>query len=259
MQGIDRLAVAVQARALPLPAEGTVLVLRATPSPFLDLVPPEQLRCEQTFRPDHDALAARGHAVSAKAEGPAAMVVVNLTRSRTETLGNIARGIGLLDPGGTLVIAGAKSDGVDSVARMVSRHLTVEGTFVKAHGRVVWLLRPETLPSAVEKWERDALPRENADGFLTGPGMFSPDHADPGSRRLAAELDGRLSGRVADLGAGWGWLTAAALERAAGITEIDLYEAEALALDAARANVPDRARQLSLDRRHRPRRRRPAL
>ena len=53
----------------------------------------------------------------------------------------------------------------------------------------------------------------NAEGFVTAPGMFSPDHADPGSRRLADALAGRLSGRVADLGAGWGWLARAALER----------------------------------------------
>ena len=45
------------------------------------------------------------------------MVVVNLTRSRAENLGNVARGLELLPPGGTLVVAGAKSDGVDSLAR----------------------------------------------------------------------------------------------------------------------------------------------
>ena len=71
--------------------------------------------------------------------------------------------------------------------------------------------------------------------------MFSPDHADPGSRRLAAAVAGRLAGRVADLGAGWGWLAQAALAASPAIAELDLYEAEALALDAARANVPTRA------------------
>ena len=84
-------------------------------------MPADRLRCAQSFRPLHDALAERGHAVSARAEGPAAMVVVNLTRSRAENLGNFARGLEILPPGGTLVVAGAKSDGIDSLARARSR------------------------------------------------------------------------------------------------------------------------------------------
>ena len=239
MAQADRLTLAVETGALALPESGPVLVLRAAPSPFLELIPPDRLRCEQSFRPVHDALAAQGYPVSARAVGPAATVVVNLTRSRAENLGNVARGLEALPAGGLLVVAGAKSDGVDSLARQVGRTVPLAGSFVKAHGRVFWLRRPEALPEPVAAWTRDASLARNADGFLTAPGMFSPEHADPGSRRLAAHLDGRLAGRVADLGAGWGWLAQAALDASPGIAELDLYEAEALALDAARANLAD--------------------
>jgi 16S rRNA (guanine1207-N2)-methyltransferase len=239
MATTDRLALAFETGALALPAAGPVLVLRAAPSPFLDLVPPDRLRCVQTFRPLHDALAERGHAVATTAEGPAAMVVAVLTRSRPEILGNVARGLALLVPGGTLVLNGAKTDGVDALARHVAEVLPLAGTYVKAHGRVVWLTRPATLPDAVADWTRDAAPRRNADGFLTAPGMFSAERVDPGSLRLAAAFRGRLRGRVADLGAGWGWLAHAALSRCPEIMALDLHEAEAQALDAARANVTD--------------------
>ena len=114
------------------------------------------------------------------------MVVVNLTRSRAENLGNVAFGLEALAPGGTLVVTGAKGDGVDSLARQVARALPLDGAFVKAHGRVFWLTRPAALPAEAAAWARDAALRPNAEGFLTAPGMFSPDHADPGSRRLAA-------------------------------------------------------------------------
>ncbi len=238
-QQVDRLALAFQSLALPVPPKGDLLVLRAVPSPFLDLISSSRLRCVQSFRPLHDALAARGHLVSARAAGPAAMVVVNLTRSRAENLGNIALALEILTPGGRLAVAGAKSDGVDSIARQVARQIGLDGALVKAHGRVFWLTRPETLPPEIAQWARAAEPAPNGEGFVTAPGMFSPDRSDPGSRRLAAALDGRLSGRVADLGAGWGWLSHAALEGAPAIAELDLYEAEALALDAARANVTD--------------------
>jgi 16S rRNA (guanine1207-N2)-methyltransferase len=216
-----------------------VLVLRAALTGFLDLVPPERLCCEQSFRPVYDALAESGRSVTVRAEGPAAMVVVMLTRSRAENLGNIARGLGLMPPGGTLVVTGAKSDGVDSLARQVGGVLPLQGAFVKAHGRVFWLVRPEPLPAAVAAWERAAAPAPNATGFVTAPGMFSHERPDAGSRLLAGWIEGRLDGRVADLGAGWGWLADAALAVNPRVAAIDLYEAEALALEAARANVTD--------------------
>jgi len=236
----DRLALAFQTQALDLPTDGVVVVLRAMPSPFLDLVPPERLRCVQTFRPVHDALAERGRNVSTRAEGPAAMVVVNLTRSRPENLGNIASGLHLLPPGCRIVVTGAKSDGVDSIARQLASLLPLDGAFVKSHGRVIWAERTGALPDSLAAWAKAAEPAANADGFVTAPGMFSPERADPGSRRLAVALAGKLTGRVAELGAGWGWLARTALDLNPSISEIDLFEAEALALDAARVNVRDR-------------------
>lgn len=238
----DRLALAASSDALALPGAGAVVVLRAAPSDFLDLVEPGRLTCVQTFRPVHDALARAGHRVATAAEAdsdPAALVVVNLTRSRTESLGNVARGLGLLAPGGTLVVTGAKAEGIGAVERSVAEILPVAGDFVKAHGRVFWLTRPEALPEAVGGWAEAAAPAANAEGMIAAAGMFSPEHADPGSRRLAAAVAGRLGGRVADLGAGWGWLAAAALAESPAIEAIDLHEAELTALDAARRNVTD--------------------
>ncbi len=243
MAATDRLALAFETGALALPEAGTVVVFRAEPSRFLDAVPPARLRCVQTFRPVFDALAAAGHAVAPAAEGPAAMAVVVLTRSRAESLGEIARALDLLAPGGTLVVTGGKSEGADALARQVAAVLPVAGTYVKAHGRVFWLARPAALSpevaAEVAAWAAAAAPRPNAEGLVTAPGMFSPEHADPGSRRLAEAVAGRLSGRVADLGAGWGWVARAALAACPEIAELDLHEAEARALDAARVNVTD--------------------
>jgi len=240
MSNRDRLAIAVESGALVLP-EGDIVVLRAEPGSFLDLVP-GGVFCEQGFRPTFDALARANRRVEPRLPDAtrAAAVVVNLGRNRAENLGNVARGLGMLAEGGRLVIAGAKSDGVDALTRQVTRAFPlIAGSFAKAHGRVLWFDRPAALPAVTAEWAEAARPRPNADGFLTAPGMFSPEHADPGSRRLAAELPGRLAGRVADLGAGWGWLAAQALAANPAIGELDLYEADALALDAARANVAD--------------------
>jgi 16S rRNA (guanine1207-N2)-methyltransferase len=239
MPQADRLALALETGGLTLPGQGGVLVLRANPSAFLAAVPAGRLACEQSFRPPYDSLEASGLPVFRLAEGPASMVVVNLTRSRAENLGAVARALATLPEGGVLAINGAKTEGVDSVVRQVGAVLPIAGTFVKAHGRVVWLERPARLPEVVARWAAEAAPSRNSEGFVTAPGLFSPERADPGSRLLAGVLAGRLHGRVADFGAGWGWLAHEALARCPGIATLDLYEAEARALEAARLNVND--------------------
>ncbi len=181
----DRIALALDQGGLVLPDAGNVLVLRARPEAFLEMIPRGRLICEQSFRPTHDALAAAGYPVAPRAGGPAAMVVVNLTRSRVESLGVIGRGLGALAPGGILAVNGAKTDGVDSAARAVREQIPIEGAFVKGHGRVFWLTRPALLPGSVSEWVAAAAPRRNAEGFVTEAGLFSPDHPDPGSIRLA--------------------------------------------------------------------------
>jgi 16S rRNA (guanine1207-N2)-methyltransferase len=70
------------------------------------------------------------------------------------------------------------------------------------------------------------------------PGVFSADGPDPGSQLLAQALPANLPARVADLGAGWGWLAARVLERE-GVREVHLIEAEHSALECARLNVKD--------------------
>jgi len=243
MSQADRLSAALDAGLLTPPATGPILVLRAQPSAAYTRLGPSRVLCEQGFRPLHDALAAMGLRVTAAAASPAmvpAMVIVHLTRARAENLGNIARGLRLLAPGGVLAVTGAKTDGIDSVRARVGEVLPIAQAFAKAHGKLFWLNRPETLPPAVAAWAAAAAPRRNADGYLTAPGMFSHDGIDEGSGRLAALLpQAGLRGRVADLGAGWGWLAAQALAASPAITRLDLYEADARTLEAAQANVPD--------------------
>jgi 16S rRNA (guanine1207-N2)-methyltransferase len=69
--------------------------------------------------------------------------------------------------------------------------------------------------------------------------VFSADGIDPGSAELAAAIKNTLKGHGADLGAGWGWLAAQALQTNDKITQLDLMEAEISALNCARQNVTD--------------------
>ena len=99
----------------------------------------------------------------------------------------------------------------------------------KAHGKLFWLQGGD-----FSDW---AASDRHVDGFLTRPGVFSADGPDKGSLALLEALP-PLRGRVADLGAGWGFLARHILE-ADSVTALDLIEADAVALDCARANIAD--------------------
>ena len=98
-------------------------------------------------------------------------------------------------------------------------------------------------PALFEQWLQLDAPRPIADGrFLSRPGVFAWDRIDAASALLAAHLPRELRGTAADLGAGYGYLASELLARCPGITALDLYEAEARALDLARQNLAARTR-----------------
>lgn len=172
-------------------------------------------------------------------DGPFGAMIVSLGRSRAANLGRIARALRLLGPDGRLIVTGQKVAGVDSLLKQVRGVLPVGEVLSKAHGKLFEVEVTDGAVTATEAWHEAAQPAPIDGGWITAPGMFSADAPDPGSVLLAGQFDGRIRGHVADLGAGWGWLAAALLAAAPEITTLDLHEADADALDAARRNVTD--------------------
>ena len=208
---------------------GRIVALRPRAGTDLRVLPGE-VHVIQGFRPDHDAFAARGFAVGVTPEGDYAAAVVFLPRSKAEARGLVARAAAVVPEGAPVVVDGARTDGIDSLLRECRARAEVGGVVSKAHGKAFWL----RAPSAFEGWEAPTGP----EGWATAPGGFSEGGVDRGSALLADALPERLPGRAVDLGAGWGYLSARALERE-GLREIHLVEAEWAALEAARRNVTD--------------------
>ena len=225
-----RLTHALDRGAVTVPAAGRIGVWGATAGDDLSALPKDRVSVVQGFRPDHDALARQGYAVSPTAAGRVAMAIVFLPRAREAARARIAEAARLSD--GPLVIDGAKGDGIDGILRDVRARAEVGETVSKAHGKVFTVTGGDFADWA------DAGPRQVAGGFVTSAGVFSADGPDRGSVALAAALPARLGPRVADLGAGWGYLARAVLARE-GVEEVHLIEADHAALEAARANVPD--------------------
>ncbi|RED14332.1 class I SAM-dependent methyltransferase [Pontivivens insulae] len=217
--------------------EGPMLAIRPTASPeWREHV--ERLECLQSFKPDHDALASLGLRMVQEV-GATASALVCLTRSREESLANIAAAWSALPERGLLLISGEKKQGADAIFKSVRKVAEVDGSTSKAHGRLFWITVGATRPDVLADWHAAGQMRRNGAGYLTAPGMFSPDKVDAGSQLLADAFAGELKGDVADLGAGWGWLSAAALTSSDKIDSIKLIEAEKLSLNAAQQNIDD--------------------
>jgi 16S rRNA (guanine1207-N2)-methyltransferase len=227
----DRLSLALSGGLVALPETGRVLLLRPPGEISLDALPLDRVVAEQGFRPDHDALGARGVTVTPEAEGDFAGAVVFAARAKALTFELLARACARVGPGAPVIVDGAKADGIDSVLKRLRREVGVGEVYAKAHGKCFAFEAPAEVPA---DWPGASA---EAEGFRTAPGVFSADGIDPGSRLLAGHMGG-LTGRVCDLGAGWGYLSARALAED-GVTECHLVEAEHAALACARVNVPD--------------------
>lgn len=219
-----------------LPASGDMLVLGPRSGDDLSALPRERVLIVQGFRPDHDAWAARGYRTAADLHGlpEVAAAVIFLPRARGAARDAVAGAAGHVAPGSPIWIDGQKTDGIDTMLKDIRARAAVSQPIAKAHGKVFRFDRPAR--DVFADWRAADL--SPAPGFVTRPGVFSADAVDRGSALLASLLPARLGRRVADFGAGWGWLSAQMLGRG-DIAALDLIEADHLALACARRNITD--------------------
>jgi 16S rRNA (guanine1207-N2)-methyltransferase len=219
---------ALETGALSLPTEGRIAVYGPRLGDDLSALPRDRVVVLTGFKPDHDHFAA---SCSVTPAAPYAAAIVCLPRSRGAARALIARAAGEVSPGGWVAVDGQKTDGIDTALRDLRGRVDLSDGLSKAHGKLA------AFPAGPDLSDWAAHPSDVV-GFQTLPGVFSADGPDPGSVLLAASLPEKLGGKVADLGAGWGFLAAQILQRP-GVKRLDLVEADADALACARANITD--------------------
>ena len=251
--------------ALTWPAQGGALFLRARDGAPLHRQPWPGLVCEQRFKPEADALQRSGLSLGANtdsmlddrmADGRIAeesmrypLVLVLPPRQREEARALLARAIAQAAPAGVVVACMANTEGARAGETDLTRLAGPLRTLSKHHCRVFWTgpLHGVVDPALAAEWIAADAPRPIAQGrFLSRPGVFAWNRIDAASALLAAHLPADLSGRGADLGAGYGYLAAEVLSRCPAVTAIDLYEAEARALALARSNLTPFAARATL-------------
>jgi 16S rRNA (guanine1207-N2)-methyltransferase len=228
---------------LPWPAGGALFMRARSGQALTDQQRPG-LVCEQTFKPEADALHRAGHDVrlpSASASTETYPLVLLLPpRQRDEARASMARALASTRSGGTLIACAANDAGARSAEADLARIAGPLETLTKNHCRVFWAsgLQGPADAQLASQWLQLDAPRPICNGrFVSRPGVFAWDRIDTASALLAQHLPADLAGVAADLGAGFGYLAAELLLRCPSVTALDLYEAEARALDLARTNL----------------------
>lgn len=247
---------ALDALLLPL-ANGAVhwptrpaLFLRARYAAGMYALAPDRLVCEQTFKPAADALAAAGLKVETRAQASYPLVLLLPPRQREEARALLARACDLCVANGVIVAAAPNAMGAKSAESDFRALFGIDGQLCKYHCRTFWA-RIDTAridQQLLQAWRGLDAPRPIGDGrYRSRPGLFSWNRIDPGSALLAEHLACDFRGHGADLGAGWGYLADQLLARNPQVSALDLYEAEARALELARENLASRYAPIQLD------------
>jgi len=240
---------------LAWPHAGGALFLHAREGWALRRQPLPGLACEQDFKPAADALQRAGLALHGRDVGTRHPLVLLLPpRQREQARALFAHALDRLAPGGTIVAGMPNREGAKSGEADLARLAGPLQVLSKHHCRVFWTapLQGPADAALAEAWRTLDAPRPIADprvpggSFLSRPGVFAWNRIDAASALLAEHLPGDLRGEVADLGAGWGYLALQLLARCPGVTALDLYEADARALELARANLQARAVRVPL-------------
>lgn len=240
---------------LQWPSEGA-LFLGARDGWALHLQDRPGLVCVQPSRPAFDALQRSGLEVLRTTPDDRRWPLVLLLppRQREAMRALFAQALGLLAPGGRIVASMPNAEGAKSGAADLARLAGPLHALSKHKCRVFWTAPLDGSHDAAlaAQWQALGKPRVldlNVHGHPVSsqPGVFAWDRIDRASALLAEHLPDDLSGDGADLGAGWGYLSMEVLARNPAVRALDLYEADADALELARGNLHPFAKDAQLE------------
>ncbi len=226
-----RLKLVLAQDELSLPDDGVISVLLPTPDTDLTALPRDRVAIVQPFKPHFDHFERQGFDCASETDSPCATAILCLPRAKAQARALVHTAC--QRSSGLVIIDGAKTDGIDSLFKAIRQRVEVHGPIAKAHGKIFWFSADA---DTFSDWQ--APGDQIVDGFHTAPGVFSADGIDPASRLLLETLPVKLGRRIADLGAGWGYLSARLLADE-HIESVDMVEADRIALTCARRNVTD--------------------
>ena len=237
-QALQTLLLALDQEPDLLPEEGPIAFLNARVTPEFAALK-SRLDCQQDYKPQYDALELAGFKVKETLQGPYSLVLHMPNRQREATLGEFAQAFTLLEEGRYFLVSLHNDWGAKRYEKTLAEFAGEVGTISKFHCRAFWARKSPELDKALqEEWLQHLELRRVLDGrFWSRPGLFSWDEIDEGSRVLMEHLPKPITGRVADLGCGWGALSDFVMRNNEDITSLDGFEADRIAVECARRNL----------------------
>lgn len=203
------------------------------------------LNCEQPNRPRYLELKNQGYEVNsylAKSEPNYDICIIAFGKFREKNDELLARAKIITRQNGVIIIGGSKNTGIASAKKRIAKETIVEENHIKHHA-VAFSFRNQ---GATKDDELVIQNQKFVGRFVTVSGLFSSNKIDIGSSMLANYFSGRLKGRVADLGAGWGYLSAQAIKASNNIDVIELFEAEWRGIESCRKNLEEHSNKLTI-------------
>jgi len=235
MQKPDRLTEIVNQISIGLPRQFKITIFNAEAENSYEFTTSPELVLIQSFAPFFDKLL-NSYKVYPDMTDVTDISVVNIPKSKIEGFGNIAKAVKLTEH--YVIINGRKTEGIDSYLKKISTLVDISSVVTKGHGKAFCFDPKKMKAKFLKDWEEKSKITKNEAGFFSAEGTFSPKVVDLGSKELANFFCNKLHGRVADLGAGWGWLSFEALKQ--NIDKLDLYEANYTSFRCSKLNIEDK-------------------
>lgn len=189
---------------------------------------------------------AGGHVAAAPwpEPGPFTAAYVRMPKVKDELAFLLGAASTVLTPAALLVVLGANDEGIRSAAPLLEQVAeSVETISTRRHCRVIAGRRRADITDtrrSLADW-REAQAIDLGDGprrWITYPGLFARGRLDDGTRLLLQHLPPIApDARVLDYACGTGVIAAAVLQHQHA-ARLDLIDNDALAIEAARENVP---------------------
>ena len=227
-----------------VPTQGQIVLLHPRAHAILKVFDPARTICLTPERRDVERLEQRGYRCvtsvtphTALPHGECALCLVFPGESKDEALYLLALGASTLCAGGRLIVAMSNDLGAARYEDRVGELLGAVDSQSKHHCRVFWGTKgPEVAACSADWLASGELRTITGSTLKTLPGLFSWNKIDQGSKLLGQHLPA-LTGKVADLGCGYGYLSVEALSRSAEIAELALFDSDYRAIETSRLNL----------------------
>jgi len=221
----------------PISAGSKVLFINGQVCGGLSYIGQCDLTAQQYFRPYASALEQAGYKTVTEVEGSGFDVaLVHAGRQREETTFALAAAINAVRPDGVIFSAAANDAGGKRLEADFENLGLLPSAISKYKSRVVIAenrkLDRRRIDAALEAGSYQSVLNNE---YISRPGVFCWNRIDAGSALLAEALPA-LTGRGADFGCGYGYLSAHVL-KSGTVSELTCVDADARAVEACRRTI----------------------